>query len=245
MTITTAHYLRDPGARQITATVTDAVVYPHEVRFATDITVFHPTGGGQPSDLGQASWSNGACTATIIEAVQGPDGAIWHKIDGAMLPAVGESVELTIDGDRRDRLTRSHTAAHVVIAVVADSHGAVVTGCDLSETGGRVDFDGLPGGIAEALQDGVDRAVAGEHAIRYEWLPAADAAEDPDLVRTATNRVPSFLQEVRVVVIEDLDRQADGGTHVANTRDIGSIRIQKVENKGKGLRRVRFEVLDG
>jgi misacylated tRNA(Ala) deacylase len=240
--MTTPTYLSDATQRTLDTEVTnvqrgdDGIV---EVRCKD--TVFHPLGGGQPADAG--SITAGARVLAVIDVRQDPDGSIWHTLDTTDQLDVGSHASMEIDWDRRYRLMRTHTAAHLLCAIAATHYGAKVTGCEMTEMHGRVDFDGLPGGIAAELTDLLNAAVATASEVSLSFLEPGEAANDPDLVRTKTNRVPAHVTAVRVVTIGDIDRQADGGTHVTRTDEIGGITVTKLEAKGKGNRRVRF-VLD-
>ena len=238
-----ATYLTDPRATTLRTVVTGSQVRSDgTTELETEDTVFHPEGGGQPADTGEITVVGQAYA--VVGVRQEWDGRIWHALGTRETATAGAEVHMLIDWSRRHRLMRTHTAAHLICAIAGEQFGATVTGCEMSELQGRIDFDGLPGGTADALTASLAESVASDGAVRLSWLSAADAASDPDLVRTRTNRVPSHVDRVRVVSIGTIDRQADGGTHVASTSEIGRITVTKVENKGKGNRRVRFEIDD-
>jgi misacylated tRNA(Ala) deacylase len=233
----TQQYLRGTAA-----TVVD--VDRDESLVLLDRTVVYPGGGGQPPDTGVLRLGSGASedVLTVLDARDDARG-VWHRIEGALPPA-GTAVEVAIDWHRRHLLMRTHTAMHALCGIVWERFASPVTGGNMEPGQGRLDFE-LPGWdpedrgpIEAALNDALARALPVEIA----FLPRAEADADPSLIRTKVSLLPASLTEVRVVDIVGLDRQADGGTHVATTAEVGRVRISKVESKGKGFRRIRIDL---
>jgi misacylated tRNA(Ala) deacylase len=227
-------YLRDAYLRSFRATVVDLA--PGAV--ALDRTAFYPTGGGQPHDTGTL----GGGTVTDVRK----DGdVVWHHLEGDG-PAVGTEVEGVIDWDRRHALMRTHTALHVLCGVIWNEWRVPVTGGNMEPLAARMDFefDPLPEGFARRVEELVNDELAADRAVEVEFLPRGTALEDADLIRTKVSLVPDTVAEIRVVDIVGLDKQADGGTHVRTTGEVGRVRVVKTENKGKGFKRVRLEVVD-
>lgn len=242
-------YLRDAYL-----TVFDAVVIgvdpvdpgeptgPHSVRLALDRTAFYPTGGGQPHDTGTLS-------GLPVVDVRHADGQVWHTLELTRtdtVPAVGETVHGTLDWSRRHALMRTHTALHVLCGVIWNEWRVPVTGGNMEPLGARMDFefDPLPEGFGPRVEHLVNTELAADRAIEVSFLPRSTAVVDEDLIRTKVSLIPESVAEIRVVDIVGLDRQADGGTHVRSTAEVGRIRVVKLENKGKGNKRVRLEVID-
>jgi misacylated tRNA(Ala) deacylase len=203
-----------------------------------DRTALYPTGGGQPHDLGTLTWPGGS--ANVIDVRK--DGArVVHRIDAAP-PPVGSAVHGEIDWDRRYALMRYHTALHSMSGVIFQLHGATVTGGQMYPDRARMDFL-LPDLSQDRLQQIEARTnalLAEAHPVSIQFYSRAAALEIPDLIRTRVNLIPEHVHEIRVVNIEGIDQQADGGTHVANTREVGQVRIMGSENKGKGNKRIEI-----
>jgi misacylated tRNA(Ala) deacylase len=228
--------LDDPTLREWTATV---VAVDPEQGIVLDRSAFYPGGGGQPPDHGVLLW--GGVQTRIVGARYGDD--IWLiPADGDPLPAVGTSVQGAIDDPRRSALMRTHSGLHVLSGVVFRDFGALVTGSNMEPLEGRLDLnlDGVPEGFKESIEDAVNAEVEADRAIRAYSLDRDEAFAIPDVIRTATNLLPPEIEVVRIVDIEGLDVQADGGTHVASTRQVGRMRVVKIENKGRGFRRIRI-----
>ena len=153
----------------------------------------------------------------------------------------------TVDWDRRHALMRTHTALHVLCGVIWNEWRVPVTGGNMEPLSARMDFefDPLPEGFGPRVEELVNAELAADRPIEVEFLPRDVAVEDEDLIRTKVNLIPESVKEIRVVDIVGLDKQADGGTHVRTTGEVGRIRVMKTENKGKGNKRVRLEVVDG
>ncbi|MCC7369189.1 MAG: alanyl-tRNA editing protein [Chloroflexi bacterium] len=232
-------YLRDAYLKTM-----DAVV--QEIRdgaVVLDRSVFYATGGGQPHDTGTLTWtdaSGDAQTCRVVEIKkQGAD--LLHKIDGDA-PPVGMTVFGEIDWDRRYVLMRYHTALHSVSGVIYRLFGSLVTGGQMYTDRARMDFalEDLSAERRQAIVDETNRLLAEGHPIHVTVLPREEAFQIPDLIRTNINLLPPAIQDVRVVNIEGIDQQADGGTHVANTAEVGRVRISKFENKGRINKRLEI-----
>jgi misacylated tRNA(Ala) deacylase len=228
-------YSTDAYLRAFDATV--AEVTP-EGGVVLDRTAFYPTGGGQPHDLGTLNWEGGS--ASVVEVRKaGPQ--VVHRLEGTA-PAVGTSVRGEIDWDRRYALMRHHTALHSMSGVIYQLYGSTVTGGQMYPDRARMDFL-LPDLSQERLQRIEERTnqLLGEgHPVSIRFLARDDAFQIPDLIRTRVNLLPEGIEIIRVVNIEGIDQQADGGTHVANTREVGRVRIVGSENKGKGNKRLEI-----
>jgi misacylated tRNA(Ala) deacylase len=207
-------------------------------RVCLDRTAFYARGGGQPCDLGVLHGRGG--TTTAVTAVDKQDGVVWHTCTAPALH-LGEAVRGVLDWPRRHALMRTHTTLHALSAIIWRDHAAKVTGGNMEPLLGRLDFElpQLPEGFNETLERALNAELAAERDIRVHFLSREAADQVEDLVRTKVNLLPADITEVRTVEIVGLDYQADGGTHVANTREVGPVRIVKTENKGKGFKRVR------
>lgn len=229
-------YLRDAYLRDFTATVID--VDAAGGRVALDRTAFYPTGGGQPHDTGRLG------DGTVVD-VRKEGEVVWHHIDGP-LPAVGAEITGTIDWERRHALMRTHSALHVLCGVIWNEWRVPVTGGNMEPLSARMDFefDPLPEGFGPRVEDLVNAELAQARPIEVTFLPRDTAVMDDDLIRTKVNMIPETVTEIRVVDIVGLDKQADGGTHVRTTGEVGRIRVVKTESKGKGNKRIRLEIVD-
>ncbi len=233
-------YSTDQYARATDATVVD--VDPDDGRVLLDRTVFYPGGGGQPHDLGELVLGDDRLAVVRVAA---DDRGIWHWLEGG-LPPTGTQLRGEVDWDRRYRLMRTHTAMHALCGVVWDRFQSPVTGGNMEPGVGRLDFE-LPDWDPEAkapLEEELNAQLAAGRDVRIAFLPRDEADLDPSLIRTKVSLLPPTLREVRVVDIVGLDRQADGGTHVASTGEVGRVRIPKIESKGKGFRRIRLALDD-
>ncbi len=227
-------YLRDAFVREFDATV----VAVEDNRVALDLTYFYPTGGGQPHDTGTLG-------SAYVSEVRKEGDLAWHTLQGP-IPNVGDMLHGVVDWDRRFKLMRTHTAMHILCGVIWNEWQVPVTGGNMEPLSARMDFefDPLPEGFAERVEVLVNEAITHDHPIEVSFLPRDTAVMDEDLIRTKVSLIPETVREIRVVDIVGLDKQADGGTHVASTRDVGRLRVVKLENKGKGNKRVRVEILD-
>ncbi len=209
-------------------------------RVVLDRTIFYPTGGGQPHDTGSLDG-----VAVVDVTKQGT--TVWHSlVEGSEAPSVGSAVEMLIDWDRRHELMRTHTALHVLCGVIWNQWGVAVTGGNMEPLSARMDFafDPLPEGFAETVENLVNTELEADRPIKVSFLPQAAAQTDPQLIRTKVNMIPSSVTQIRVVDIVGLDRQADGGTHVASTAEVGRLRVDRTESKGKGNKRLRVSILN-
>ena len=231
-------YLDDAYVRSARTAVTDV----DGARVALDATIFYPTGGGQPHDTGTLRWDGGE--AQVVEVrKQGAD--VWHTLEGAV-PGVGVEVDGTLDWDRRHRLMRTHTALHVLCGVIWNEWGVPVTGGNMEPLSARMDFelDPTPEGFGARVEELVAAEIAADRPIEVSTIPRGEAVLDEALIRTKVSLVPESVAIIRVVDIVGLDKQADGGTHVRSTGEVGGVRVVKTESKGKGNKRVRIEVVD-
>jgi misacylated tRNA(Ala) deacylase len=207
-----------------------------------DRSAFYPGGGGQPPDEGVLLW--GGVRTRIAGVVKGDDDYLV-PVDGDPVPSVGTAVRGALDDERRTQLMRTHSGLHVLTAVVFRDFGALVTGGNMEPLTARMDFDlrEVPPGFKEQVAESVNAEIAADRAIQVRTLPRAEAFQIPDIIRTATNLLPESVEQVRLVDITGLDVQADGGTHVASTAMIGRVEVVKMENKGRGFRRLRVRVI--
>jgi misacylated tRNA(Ala) deacylase len=209
-----------------------------------DRTVFYPGGGGQPADSGLLVRPLDGRRWTVRSARRaGPD--VVHELDPAEEPPpVGEMVTAEIDWARRYALMRTHTALHALCGVVWRDYGAQVTGGNMEPGAGRMDFEfeRMSGELVGEIESKVNDELAAARVVRVNVLPRDKAFAIPDLIRTKINLLPPGIEEVRTIEIVGLDLQADGGTHVANTREVGRIRVVGYESKGRINKRIRIEL---
>jgi misacylated tRNA(Ala) deacylase len=238
-------FLRDAYLRAFDATVTAVDADGRRVRL--DRTAFYPTGGGQPHDAGTLA-------GRPVVDVRKDGEEVWHTLGGDdPLPAVGEprllvgeTVHGELDWERRHALMRTHTALHVLCGVIWNEWSTAVTGGNMEPLSARMDFefDPLPEGFGPRVQDLVNAEIDADRPIEVSFLPRDTAVMDEDLIRTKVNMIPESVKEIRVVDIVGLDKQADGGTHVRTTGEIGRFEVVKTESKGKGNKRLRVLVKD-
>ena len=240
MTQTQRLELRDSSLREWSATV---LVVDPEQGIVLDRSAFYPGGGGQPPDHGVLLW--GGVQTRIVDVRRGDDYYLVPA-DGDPIPAPGTQVTGAIEDERRTALMRTHSGLHLLSGVVFRDFGALVTGSNMDPLSGRLDFnlDEVPEGFKDAVEAACNAEVGLNRAIEAYELSREDAFAIPDVIRTATNLLPPTIEIVRIVDIKGLDVQADGGTHVASTHLIGTMRVLKVENKGKGFRRIRIALSD-
>lgn len=207
-----------------------------------DQTIFYSGGGGQPADQGKFLWNG---YVARVEKVKKAGDNVLHWLSGPM-PEVGQHVRCKIDWDRRYQLMRTHTALHILCGVIWRDFGAQVTGGNMEPLKARMDFEleSMSADFAERVEELVNKEVQAARAVRVSILPRAEAFRIPDLIRTKINLLPEGIQQVRTVEIEGLDLQADGGTHVANTNEVGRIKVVGHESKGRINKRLRIEVLE-
>ncbi|MGA1111974.1 MAG: alanyl-tRNA editing protein [Ilumatobacteraceae bacterium] len=251
-------YLRDAYLASFEATVVDC----QENAVALDRTAFYPTGGGQPHDVGTlGGW-------TVVDVRKDGD-VVWHTLSPATsslasssasspqasttegsigshsgIPSVGTTVHGEVEWSRRHQLMRTHTALHILCGVIWNEWRVPVTGGNMEPLAARMDFefDPLPEGFAARVEQLVNHAIARDYPIEVSFLPRNFALQDADLIRTKVSLIPEQVSEIRVVDIVGLDKQADGGTHVRSTKEVGTFRVVKTESKGKGNKRLRVEI---
>ena len=206
-----------------------------------DRSAFYPGGGGQPPDHGVLLW--GGVQTRIVGARKGDD-LYLLPAEGDPLPPAGTAVSGAVEDERRTALMRTHSGLHVLCGVVFRDHGALVTGGNMEPLTARMDFDlpEVPAGFREGIEAACNAEVSADRRIDVRVLPRDEAFAIPDIIRTATNLVPPEVSEVRIIDIVGLDQQADGGTHVASTSQIGRIEVVKMESKGRGFRRLRIRI---
>ena len=209
-------------------------------RVALDRTAFYPGGGGQHNDVGTLT-AHGETWHVLKASKQGAE--VWHELDRAAPPR-GTPVRGAIDWVRRYQLMRTHTAMHILCGVIFRDYGASVTGGNMEPLKGRMDFEfeTMRQEFVKQIEEKINAEVAQARPTRVNSLPRADAFQIPDLIRTKINLLPDGILEVRTVEIEGLDLQADGGTHVANTREVGRIRVVDYKSKGKINKRIEVAV---
>ena len=220
--------------QEFDATVTDVA----EIGVALDRAAFYIGGGGQPSDLGILTADG---REYVVTGVKRDGGLLVHLIDGDR-PAAGSSVSGRIDWERRYRLMRTHTALHILCGVVWRDYGALVTGGNMQPGEARMDFEleRMSADFAEEVEAKINEEVAAARGVLVANLPRDEAEEIPDLIRTKINLLPANIREVRTIDIQGLDVQADGGTHVNNTTEVGRIRVVGHESKGRINKRLRI-----
>ncbi len=234
-------FLEDSYQRTFTANVVEVTA---EGGVILDQTIFYPTGGGQPHDTGTLTQRHSSWTVGSVSK-RGPD--VVHQLESsAPLPEVGLQVKGAIDWERRYRLMRTHTAMHVLCGVIFNELGALVTGGNMALDKARMDFeleDLNPDRVAR-IEQSANGAIAADRAVTWRSMPREEAFQIPDLIRTKINLLPDFITEVRVVTIAGLDMQADGGTHVRNTSEIGGIKIIGTRSKGRINKRLEIALVD-
>lgn len=234
----------DAYARHVDAVVVDVDADANAVLL--DRTVFYPGGGGQPADTGLLVAEAGG-SWRVTRAVKREDDEIWHSIEpGGGHPASDTQVSAELDWDRRHRLMRTHSALHVLCGVVWRDHQASVTGGNMEPLSGRMDFEfeTMRAELVAEIERAVNEEVAADREIRVSILPREEALAIPDLIRTKVNLLPEGISEIRTIEIVGLDLQADGGTHVARTSEIGRVRVAGYESKGRINKRIRIVVED-
>ena len=233
----------DAYARSTDAVVVDVDADANAVLL--ERTVFYPGGGGQPADTGLLTGDSGGSWRVIGAKKRGDD--IWHTIEsGSELPAVDTMVSAELDWERRHALMRTHSALHVLCGVVWRDHAASVTGGNMEPLSGRMDFEfeTMSGELVGEIELHVNEEIDADREIVVSILPREEAFAIPDLIRTKINLLPEGISEVRTIEIVGLDLQADGGTHVARTSEIGRVRVTGYESKGRINKRIRIEVVD-
>ena len=239
MTHTHRLELDDATVREWDATV---VAADAENGIVLDRSAFYPGGGGQPPDHGVLLWGG---VRTRIEGTRKGDELYLIPVEGDPLPPVGTAVRGALDDERRTALMRTHSGLHVLTGVVFRDFGALVTGGNMEPLSARMDFDlaEVPADFRDRVAESVNAEIAQDRRIEVSVLPRDEAFAIPDIIRTATNLLPPDIEHVRIVDIVGLDTQADGGTHVASTAMIGRVEVTKLENKGRGFRRLRVQIV--
>lgn len=229
-------YVTDAYVQEFPATVVGHV----DNGVVLDRTAFYPGGGGQPCDYGQLVAGDRVWTVTAVKKV---DGEPVHFIDGD-LPPVGAEVTGVLDWNRRHSLMRTHTALHILCGVVWRDYGAQVTGGNMDPLEGRLDFEfeTMHQDLVAAIEEAINAEVVAARPTNVRILPRDEAFAIPDLIRTKINLLPEGITEIRTVELEGLDLQADGGTHVANTSEVGRIRVTDYKSKGKINKRIYIQL---
>ncbi|MCG5448429.1 alanyl-tRNA editing protein [Micromonospora hortensis] len=232
--------LADPTLREWTCTVLHSDA---EQGIVLDRSAFYPGGGGQPPDHGVLLWQG---VQTRIVGTRKGDDPYLIPAEGDPLPPVGTEVAGAVEDERRTRLMRTHSGLHVLCGVVFRDFGALVTGNSMEPGEARMDFNlpEVPPDFKSRIEELVNAEVAADRSVATRVLPRTEALALPDIIRTQSNLIPPGEQEVRIVDIVGLDVQADGGTHVASTAQIGKVQVVKVESKGRANRRVRVRLVD-
>jgi misacylated tRNA(Ala) deacylase len=232
-------YLRDAYLREFDAHV--VAVDPDTNRVALDRTAMFATGGGQPHDAGQLACES--ASAEVVDVAKDKDGTVWHRL-ATGLPAVEAEVHGVVDWPRRYLVMRLHTAQHIMNGIIWRDHGAHVTGAQIAPPAARLDFElaTMSQELAQSIEAAINDVVQQNLPVRVLWLPRADADRNPSLIRLKANLIPPSIDPLRVIDIVGLDRQADGGTHVAATGEVGHVRVVKTESKGSANKRVRIAV---
>lgn len=219
-------------AAVVTAVTDDGVIL--------DKTAFYPGGGGQPCDFGTLTADEQRWNVGKVKKVSGQ---VVHFVDGEK-PVVGTAVTGQLDWQRRYQLMRTHTAMHILCGVIWRDYKASVTGGNMEPLKGRMDFEfeSMRQELVAEIETAVNKEVEAAHPTRVQILPRAEAFQIPDLIRTKINLLPEGISEVRTVELVGLDLQADGGTHVKNTSEVGPMRVVNYKSKGKINKRIYIEL---
>ncbi len=232
--------LLDPTLREFSCTVLDS---DPETGIVLDRSAFYPGGGGQPPDHGVLLWQG---VQTRIVGTRKGDDLYLLPAEGDPLPPVGTAVTGAIEDERRTLLMRTHSGLHVMCGVVFRDFGALVTGGNMEPGTARMDFNlpEVPSDFKTRLEELINAEVIADRRVDVRVMERDEALAIPDIIRTQSNLIPADEQEIRIVDIVGLDVQADGGTHVASTSQVGKVQIVKVESKGRANRRVRVRLAD-
>jgi misacylated tRNA(Ala) deacylase len=237
----------DAYARTVEARVASVDDSGEAPLIVLDRTVFYPGGGGQPSDRGLLLRTQDG-RAWTVRAARKSGRDIVHELEPSESgpPAIGDRLTVDLDWARRYALMRTHTALHALCGVVWRDYGALVTGGNMEPGGGRMDFEfeTMSGDLVDAIEATVNAELAHKRDVRVNVLPREEAFAIPDLIRTKVNLLPPGIEEIRTIEIVGLDLQADGGTHVSNTSEVGSIKVTGYESKGRINKRIRLELVD-
>jgi misacylated tRNA(Ala) deacylase len=219
-------------------------VDPDQHRLALRRSAFYPGGGGQPHDTGELVWDGGRAA---VAKVKKDGGLVWHWLEAeAGLPDPGTEIEGILDWDRRHLLMRTHTALHILCGVIWADFGVAVTGGNMDPGAGRLDFelDAMSAELGQRVERRINEEIERARAIVVDFVDRTEADRDPALIRTKANLIPAAIDPLRVIDIVGLDKQADGGTHVASTAEVGRVEVTKTESKGKANKRIRIAVAD-
>lgn len=229
-------YLTDAYLREFKAAVVEQV----DGGVILDRSAFYPGGGGQPCDFGTLAAGDDTWQVTKVKRVRGKP---VHYVEGVP-PVAGTAVRGELDWKRRYKLMRTHTAMHILCGVIWRDYGASVTGGNMDPLRGRMDFEfeTMRQELVSAIESAVNIEVLAERPIRTDILPREEAFQIPDLIRTKINLLPEGITEVRIVELEGLDLQADGGTHVRNTGEVGRMRVTDYKSKGRINKRIYIEL---
>jgi misacylated tRNA(Ala) deacylase len=233
-------YQTDSYIKEFDAKV--ASVFPEERAIVLDRTAFYPGGGGQPCDFGTVTIDG---VTYPVNKVKKQGDEVLHFLGGDVsLPAVGSAAHGILDWERRYRLMRTHTALHILCGTVFRDYGALVTGGEMEPGKGRLDFEfeTMRGELVREIEAAINKEAAQGREIRVQILPREEAFQIPDLIRTKINLLPPGISHVRTVEIVGLDLQADGGTHVRNTSEVGTIRVANYKSKGAINKRIYIEI---
>jgi misacylated tRNA(Ala) deacylase len=209
-----------------------------------DQTAFFPGGGGQPRDKGKITFADQDLELVNLKQIQGK---LSHCLPSSeSLPGIGDVVNGELDWEFRYQLMRTHTAMHVLCGVIFRDFGASVTGGNMTPLHGRMDFEfaSLTKDLVTVIEDTVNNEISASHPVSWRTIPRDEAFQIPDLIRTKINLLPKHITEVRVVEIEGLDLQADGGTHVRNTSEVGKVKITDYKSKGRENKRIYLELIE-
>jgi misacylated tRNA(Ala) deacylase len=208
-----------------------------------DRTVFYARGGGQPGDVGVIRWDGGE--VEVLDTIRRDEKAFHVVGEGVALPDPATPVHGRIDWERRYRTMRTHTALHALSGVIFRDFGAKVTGGNMEPGMARMDFelDGISVELGQQVERKLNEELTKGYPTEVIFMARQEALKDPDLIRTKVNLIPEWVEEIRVIDIVGLDRQADGGTHVASTLEVGEVTVVKTESKGKANKRMRIELV--
>jgi misacylated tRNA(Ala) deacylase len=244
--VTELLYYHDSYLREFEATISKADFETGANRVELDKTAFYPGGGGQPSDVG---WLIAGDNRFKVVKVKRESGIIWHTLVGefeTMSEALGSGqlVACGVDWENRYRIMRTHSAMHILCGVVWKDYGASVTGGNMEPGKGRMDFEfeRMERDLVKEIEVKCNDEVIQAREIRSQLLTREEAMKIPDLIRTKVNLIPESVKQIRTVEIVGLDLQADGGTHVRNTREVGQIRVVDYKSKGAINKRIYLEI---
>lgn len=242
MSATTLIYLNDAYVMTTEAVVID--VDADGRRAVLERTPLYPGGGGQPPDTGFLRTGDGDLTS--VTGLRAEDDVLWHLLGDGPLPDIGDQVMVQVDRERRYMLMRTHTAMHVLCGVIWSDFQARVTGHNLGPGEGRCDFElpSVAGDFGSRVEERMNCEIAKELPVSVEYVSRGEAARDPALIRAKADLIPAHIDPLRVVTIAGVDRQADSGTHVRSTAEVGRVRVIKTESRGRANKRIRIALDD-